>query len=182
MGSAFLPYLVAGFVSGDVKNSALGGLRTAGLIIAMVVQPWAGLLSDRSTSRFGRRRPFIFIGVLLDLVFLAAVYLSGTFWILLAATLFQQFSANISHGPLQGLIPDLVPEDERGRASAVKAIFAAKKKPVEKLAEIGARKMTISELSVSIPMVESNCELIPAEDLDEAARQLLRRLKEERYL
>jgi len=32
-----------------------------------------------------------------------------------------QFSANVSHGPLQGLIPDLVPEENRGRASAVKA-------------------------------------------------------------
>jgi MFS-type transporter involved in bile tolerance (Atg22 family) len=34
-----------------------------------------------------------------------------------------QFSSNVSHGPLQGLIPDLVPEDQRGVASAVKAVF-----------------------------------------------------------
>ena len=34
-------------------------MRTAGLIIAMLIQPAAGLISDRSTSRFGRRRPFI---------------------------------------------------------------------------------------------------------------------------
>jgi MFS family permease len=39
------------------------------------------------------------------------------------AVLLIQFSANISHGPLQGLIPDMVPEDQRGQASAVKAIF-----------------------------------------------------------
>jgi predicted MFS family arabinose efflux permease len=42
---------------------------------------------------------------------------------LLAVVLLIQFSSNISHGPLQGLIPDLVPEDRRGVASAVKAIF-----------------------------------------------------------
>ncbi|WP_243689132.1 hypothetical protein [Geotalea toluenoxydans] len=74
-------------------------------------------------------------------------------------------------------VPENVP-----RIPAVKSIFAAKKKPVEKLAEIGTRKMSISELSVSIPKVESNCEQIPADDMDEAVRQLLRRLKEERYL
>lgn len=74
-------------------------------------------------------------------------------------------------------VPENVP-----RIPAVKAIFAAKKKPVEKLPEIGARKMSLSELSVSIPKVESNCEQIPAEDMDDAVRVLLRRLKEERYL
>jgi electron transfer flavoprotein beta subunit len=74
-------------------------------------------------------------------------------------------------------IPENVP-----RIPAVKAIFAAKKKPVEKLPEIGAGKMNISEVSVKIPKMESVCELIPAEDLEEAARVLLRRLKEERYL
>jgi Na+/melibiose symporter-like transporter len=34
-----------------------------------------------------------------------------------------QVSSNISHGALQSLIPDLVPEDQRGVASAIKAIF-----------------------------------------------------------
>ena len=123
VGSVFMPYLVAIFVRPDIKNTALGGMNTAGLIIAMLVQPLAGLLSDRSTSRFGRRRPFIFFGVIFDLVFLAAIGLSGSYSFLLVAILFQQFSANVSHGPLQGLIPDLVPEDQRGRSAGVKAIF-----------------------------------------------------------
>jgi len=123
VGNIFMPYLVAMFVASDVKNTALGGINTAGLIIAMLVQPAAGLLSDRSTSRFGRRRPFIFVGVLLDLLFLACIALSWNFWSLLIAMLLQQFSANISHGALQGLIPDLVPEKQHGMASAFKAIM-----------------------------------------------------------
>jgi MFS family permease len=110
-------------VSGEVMNTALGAMRTAGLVIAMLVQPAMGLLSDRSSSRFGRRRPFIFVGVLFDLLFLAAIGLAGSYWALLIAILFQQFSANVSHGAVQGLIPDLVPEDQRGRSSGVKAIM-----------------------------------------------------------
>ena len=118
------PGLLEKFVDPAIKNTALGVVSTAGLVIAMLVQPAAGLLSDRSTSRFGRRRPFIFAGVLLDLLFLAAIGLAWGFWPLLVATLLLQFSANVSHGPLQGLIPDLVTdEDKRGRASAVKAVM-----------------------------------------------------------
>ncbi len=123
LGSIFMPYLVGLFAPAAIKNSALGGMRAAGLVIAMLVQPAMGLLSDRSTSRFGRRRPFILVGALLDLVFLAAIALSWDYWSLLIGVLLIQFSSNISHGPLQGLIPDLVPDDERGRASAIKAIL-----------------------------------------------------------
>ncbi len=123
VGSIFMPYLVALYAPPDWKNTALSAMSTAGLIIAMIVQPLAGLFSDRSTSRFGRRRPYILVGTLLDLVFLVAIGLSWNYWSLLAAILLIQFSANISHGPLQGLIPDLVPEDQRGRASAIKALL-----------------------------------------------------------
>ena len=123
VGSVFMPYLVDSFVNPAVKNTALGGMRTAGLIIAMLVQPAAGILSDRSTSRFGRRRPYIFVGTLFDLLFLTLIALSMGYWMLFMAILLLQISANVSHGPLQGLIPDIVPEDQRGRASAVKAIF-----------------------------------------------------------
>jgi MFS family permease len=123
LGTVLLPYLVDGFVQPEIKNSALGAMRSAGLIIAMLVQPASGLLSDRSRSRFGRRRPFIFFGVLLDLLFLAAIGLSSGYWSLFLAAALLQVSANLSHGALQGLIPDLVPETERGRSAGVKAIF-----------------------------------------------------------
>ena len=123
VGNIFMPYMVAIFVSESIRNTALGMMRTAGLVIAMLVQPAIGLLSDRSTSHFGRRRPFIFVGVILDLIFLAFIALSWDYASLLVAVLLIQFSSNISHGPLQAFIPDQVPEKHRGLASAVKAIF-----------------------------------------------------------
>jgi MFS family permease len=123
LGSIFMPYLVQLFIPATRINTALGAMRSAGLVIAMLVQPAAGLMSDRSMSRFGRRRPYIVVGALLDCLFLAAIALSWNYWALLVGVLLIQFSSNISHGPLQGLIPDLVPEDQRGRASAVKSVF-----------------------------------------------------------
>ncbi len=123
LGSIFMPYLVGIFVPEAIKNTALGAMRSAGLVIAMLVQPAAGMLSDRSTARFGRRRPYILVGALFDCLFLLAIALSQTYWALLISILLIQFSSNVSHGPLQGLIPDLVPEDQRSHASAVKSIM-----------------------------------------------------------
>ena len=55
-----LPFLVALFVPAEVKNTYLANIRVISLAVAMLVQPMAGMFSDRSTSRFGRRRPYIF--------------------------------------------------------------------------------------------------------------------------
>jgi len=118
----FAPVQLIGLISMD-KNTAYGLLRSAGLIVAILVQPLAGLMSDRSTSRWGRRRPFIITGTMLDLVFLFLIGLSGNYGMLFLALLLLQFSSNIAHGALQGLIPDLVPEEQRGRASGVKSIM-----------------------------------------------------------
>jgi len=118
-----LPFLVAKFVPPEVKGTYLAYVRVAGLAVAMMIQPMAGLLSDRNTSRWGKRRPFIFVGTVLDLVFLTIIALAKDYWTLFAGILLLQFSSNIAHGALQGLIPDLVPEDQRGRASGVKAIM-----------------------------------------------------------
>ncbi|MCS7178172.1 MAG: MFS transporter [Anaerolineae bacterium] len=137
-----LPYLVALFVPPEQKNTYLGLVRVIGLAVAMLVQPMAGMFSDRCTSRWGRRRPYIFAGTLLDLVFLAIIGASPLFlhsaldgfflstlgittalFVLIVGIVFLQASSNIAHGALQGLIPDRVPEDQRGRSSGVKAVM-----------------------------------------------------------
>ncbi len=137
-----LPYLVALFVPPEQKNTYLGLVRVIGLAVAMLVQPMAGMFSDRSTLRWGRRRPYIFAGTMLDLVFLALVgasplligsALDGFFvptlgittalFVLIVGIVLLQTSSNIAHGALQGLIPDRVPEDQRGRSSGVKAVM-----------------------------------------------------------
>ncbi|MBI4928302.1 MAG: MFS transporter, partial [Anaerolineae bacterium] len=101
VGSVFTPYRVAACAAEATRNTALGAINTAGLIIAMLAQPTMGILSDRNTSRFGRRRPFIFVGVLLDLIFLTLIAFSWDYWSLLVAILLIQVSANTSHGALQ---------------------------------------------------------------------------------
>ena len=137
-----LPYLVTLFAPNDQKNTYLATLRVAGLAVAMLVQPLAGMYSDENTSRYGRRRPFIFWGTILDLAFLAIIGssvlfigspldntirpllgFSAAFAVLLLGLVLLQASSNTAQGAQQGLIPDLVPEDQRGRSSGVKSVF-----------------------------------------------------------
>jgi Na+/melibiose symporter-like transporter len=118
-----LPALLLRFVPESLKNTYLGGLTFAGLVLAMVVQPLAGGLSDRTRSRWGQRRPWILLGMLCSLVFLAGMAVASGYWGLLAAYLFLQIASNAAHGPAQGLIPDLVPGERLGLASGIKNLF-----------------------------------------------------------
>ncbi|MFQ6014496.1 MAG: MFS transporter [Anaerolineae bacterium] len=120
IGRFVQPAMVEFLAPQAIKATALGVLASAGLIVATVVQPLMGALSDRSTLRWGRRRPFILVGTLLDLACLALIGLSGNYWVLFVAILFLQFSTNTAHGALQGLIPDLAPQKQRGKVVGVK--------------------------------------------------------------
>jgi Na+/melibiose symporter-like transporter len=122
MHPIILPMLVPLMAPENLKGSALGVMTSIGLILAVIVQPAAGAISDRSTFRWGRRRLYILLGTLFDLLFLLAIGLAGNYWLLVAAYLLLQLSSNVAHGPYQGLIPDLVPEDRRGAASGAKQL------------------------------------------------------------
>ena len=67
-----LPVPGGAVCGGRGQEHVPGRPALSGLIVAILVQPVAGLLSDRSTLRWGRRRPFIFIGTILS------ICLSGT--------------------------------------------------------------------------------------------------------
>lgn len=110
-------------VSRSAKNTALALMETAGLVIAMLVQPAAGAVSDRFRSRFGRRRPMIAAGALGAAASLLLVAVSPVFLFLVGAYCLLQFFMNIAQGAYQGLLPDTVPEAERGRASGWLGVF-----------------------------------------------------------
>jgi MFS family permease len=107
----------------NLPNTALGFLGFIGLLVAMAVQPIIGVFSDRARSKLGRRLPFIIGGAALIAASLFLLALAPNLWVLLVGVIFIQFSSNILQGPWQALIPDLVPQTQRGTASSLKAVM-----------------------------------------------------------
>ncbi len=112
-----LPQLIIQFVGTANEGTAASLLKALGTVVAVVWQPIAGGISDRTVTRWGRRRPFIFAGTIGDLVFLAGIALAGSYWWLVVFYFLLQLASNTAQAPYQGLLPDVVPPEQRGEAS-----------------------------------------------------------------
>lgn len=108
-----------GLVAAGEEGRALIAMTVGGAIVAMIVQPTVGSISDYTVSRWGRRKPYILIGTLLDVVFLFGVASSNTVVAIAAFVILLQFSSNFAQGPFQGYVPDLVPAHQVGLASGL---------------------------------------------------------------
>jgi MFS family permease len=118
-----MPSQIKSVVGNDVKGSMLGLALGAGAFISMVAAPIFGGLSDRIHLPGGRRKPWIVLGTLGNVVSLVGLaYLaqpgrpeSLVGWT--AAFLLVELFNNIATAPYSALIPDMVPAEQRGSAS-----------------------------------------------------------------
>ena len=107
------------WVPTEEVGRALFLISVGGAALGIIIQPTVGYISDFTTSRWGRRKPYIVFGSLLDVVFLAGLATSNTVLALAAFVLLLQVSTNIARGPFQGYVPDLVAEPQVGLASGM---------------------------------------------------------------
>jgi MFS family permease len=108
----------------DLRGDVGLGLASAivavgGGLVSIAVQPTIGSISDYTASRWGRRKPWIVIGSLLNVVFLVGVAYSNSLAAVVAFVILLNFSTSIARGPFQGYVPDLVAESQVGLASAM---------------------------------------------------------------
>lgn len=101
------------------KVANLAIVATIGAFAAMVAQPLAGLISDRTRSRFGRRTPWIVLGSLAGgLALVGLAFANSLVGIAIAWTLIQ-ICYNFAQGPLSAIMPDRVAVSRRGTFSAL---------------------------------------------------------------
>jgi MFS family permease len=112
-----LPDMIIQFVGRANEGTASSVLKSIGTVVAIVWQPIVGGISDRTVTRWGRRRPYIAAGTAGDLLFLTGIALAGSYWWIVLFYFLLQFASNTAQAPYQGLLPDVVPETQRGEAS-----------------------------------------------------------------
>jgi MFS family permease len=112
-------------VTDKTKGRALGIVMLAGGCISAIEPPIVGYFSDRTKSRFGKRKPYMVIGsflLVITMLFLPKVTNLKSYVILYVL---MQFFSNISSSANLGLLPDLVPQEQLGRASGMMGAMGA---------------------------------------------------------
>jgi MFS family permease len=110
-------------LSRDTQGTLLAIIMLAGAIAPIIIQPTVGVISDYTVTRWGRRKPYIVVGALLDVVFLAGLAFNNDFVAMVAFYFLLQVSSNFAQGPFQGYVPDLVPAKQVGTASGLMGLM-----------------------------------------------------------
>ncbi len=99
------------------QNSAIGFAIGIGGFLAMTVPPLVGAWSDRLNTRFGRRRPIMAAGTLLTIPGLILLMTAGSYPQIVVGYAIVQFFFNAAGAAYAGIIPDVVPAQQFGKAS-----------------------------------------------------------------
>jgi len=109
----------------DQVDPVIGYTAAAGAVFSVVVPPLVGAFSDRITTRWGRRRPLMVAGVLLSLVGILLMWSAHSYPQFLAGHLITQICLNGAAAAYYGIIPDVVPASEFGKASGFLSVMTA---------------------------------------------------------
>lgn len=127
LGIIILPSQVFKLVGELNKGEALAFVLVPGAFVSLLANPLFGMLSDQTRGRlavWGRRRPYIFIGTVINVGALIWMAMARDIPSLAIAYALVQFSNNAATAPFHALLPDLVPPEQRGTASGVMGLLS----------------------------------------------------------
>lgn len=101
----------------DHKTAVLSVVTGVGAVASVVGTPVFGALSDRTTSRLGRRIPWVLFGVPLGLLSMIVLAWAPNVVVMAVAWFAVQTATNAAYAGLQASIPDQVPRSQRGTVS-----------------------------------------------------------------
>ncbi|WP_059042308.1 SLC45 family MFS transporter [Paenibacillus rubinfantis] len=114
--NAFVPL----FLDDYLKSAAMiGFMMTIDNYFAIILQPWIGHRSDKTNTRYGRRMPYLLIGMPLGAVFATLIPWHTGFVTLVLFMVFMNLSMSLFRAPTVALMPDITPEPQRTKANGV---------------------------------------------------------------
>jgi MFS family permease len=95
----------------------LSRILALGAFLAMVANPFFGRLSDRTTSRWGMRRPWLVAGALFATGGMLTIAVAPSVMVVAIGWCVTQVSGNILVAVAHAILPDQIPKEQRGRVS-----------------------------------------------------------------
>jgi maltose/moltooligosaccharide transporter len=98
-------------------------LWIAGPVTGLLVQPIVGWFSDRTWTRFGRRRPYFFGGALASAAALLLLPNAPFLWLAVVGLWLLDIAINVTMEPFRAFVGDMLPTRQRTKGYAVQTIF-----------------------------------------------------------
>ncbi|MFC4620007.1 SLC45 family MFS transporter [Camelliibacillus cellulosilyticus] len=114
--NAFVPL----FLDDYIKSAAvIGFLMTVDNYFALFMQPWIGNRSDRTNTRYGKRMPYLILGMPLSALFFALIPFHTALITLIIFMVLMNLSMSIYRSPTVSLMPDITPSAKRSQANGI---------------------------------------------------------------
>ncbi len=102
-----------------LSTTVIGTIMTIDNIFGIIFQPLVGAYSDRTFTRFGRRMPWILVGIPLSAIFFALVPWSSSLGLFMALLICFNLIMSMWRSPVIALMPDLTPRPLRSKANGI---------------------------------------------------------------
>lgn len=114
--NAFVPYFLEEYLT---RVSLIGFFMTIDNYFALFLQPWIGNRSDRTDTRFGRRMPYLLIGMPLGALFTGLIPFHNGLLTLILFMMLMNLAMSLYRSPTVALMPDITAEKNRTRANGI---------------------------------------------------------------
>ncbi|MUT65308.1 SLC45 family MFS transporter [Paenibacillus sp. NEAU-GSW1] len=114
--NAFVPFFLDNFLK---STAVIGFMMTIDNYFALFLQPWIGSRSDRTDTRFGKRMPYLLIGMPLAALFSALIPLYTSLLTLILFMVLMNLSMSLYRSPTVALMPDITPDERRTKANGI---------------------------------------------------------------
>lgn len=113
---AFVPVFLHKFID---KTWLIGFLMTIDNYVSLFLQPLVGRLSDRTNTKFGKRMPYILIGMPLSAIMVSLIPIHWSFISLVFIIILYNLIMAAYRSPTVALMPDITPRLHQSKANGV---------------------------------------------------------------
>lgn len=114
--NAFVPFFLETYIA---SAALIGFMMTIDNYFALFLQPWIGRKSDKTATRYGKRMPYLLVGMPLAALFGALLPWHTGIVTLVLFMVLMNLSMSLYRSPTVALMPDITPENKRTKANGI---------------------------------------------------------------